>query len=125
MTHNDFDHLAQLLPEKRSPCAVGSNILHSVFIQPGFVVAISILQFFFFFSTSPPVHSYTTATLQGYNTIVAKSIQKHLFQQAIPDGVFLENLKAIVICKYLWTWGIYFSSVLKCVIKYNKRIYIC
>lgn len=90
MTHNDFDHLAQLLPEERSPCAVGSNMLHSVFIQPGFVVAISILQSSFFFNFTP-VHSYTTGTLQGYNTLVAKSIQKHLFQQAIPDGVFLGN----------------------------------
>lgn len=68
MTHNDFDHLAQLLPEKRSPCAVGSNILHSVFIQPGFVVAISILQFFFFFQ----LHPLSIATLQLHSKVITQ-----------------------------------------------------
>lgn len=81
-----------------------SSMLHAVFIWPGFVVTILILQSFFF-PTSLPVYSYATATLQGYNTLVAKSIQKHLFQQAIPDGVFLESLKEIVICKYFMDMG--------------------
>ena len=98
MTHNDFHHLAQLLPKERSPGAVDSSMLHAVFIWPGFVVIIFILQRCF--STPLPVHSYATDTLQGYNTLVAKSIPKHPFQQAIPDGVFPESLKATAICKY-------------------------
>lgn len=112
MTHNDFGHLAQLLPEERSPCAVGSNMLHSVVIRPGFVVAISILQSFFFFQLHP-LSTYI-ATLQ-LHAKVAKSIQKHLFQQAIPDGVLLENLKAIVIHKYLMDMGhlFVFSSLMR------------
>lgn len=103
MTHNDFDHLAQLLPKEKSPCAVDASRLHALLIWPGFVFTIFILQRFF--STPLPVYSYATATLQGYNTLEAKSIQKHLFQQAIPDGVFPESLKAIAICKYFMDMG--------------------
>lgn len=110
MTHNDFDHLAQLLPEERSPCAVDSSMLHSVFIRPGFVAAIFILQSFF------QLHSLSIATLQLHSKDTIhwwlKVSKSTFFSKPFLVAYSWKASKQLQYANILWEWGIYLSSVL-------------